>query len=100
MTSHFFKNVLNIMQIEESISSSFAYGFMNESTRNEVYSGPGVKAEVSLNYRPEENYHFGLAFGWNHFGISRDMRFDGEDISGRHLSATWATLGLNWAVYF
>lgn len=100
MTSHFFKNVLNIMELEESLSSSLAYGFMNESTRNEVYSGPGVKAELSLNYRPKETYHIGLAFGWNHFGISRDMRFDGEDISGRHLSATWSTLGLNWAIYF
>tara|TARA_B100000925_G_scaffold142604_2_gene106808 strand:- start:4857 stop:5582 length:726 start_codon:yes stop_codon:yes gene_type:complete len=100
MTSHFFKNVLNINAIEESISSSFAYGFMNESTQNEIYSGPGVRAEVSINYRPKENYHFGAAFGWNHFGLSRDMRFEGEDISGRHLSATWATLGLNWAVYF
>jgi hypothetical protein len=100
MTSHFFKNVLNIKELEESLNSSFAYGFMNESTQNEVYSGPGIKAELSLNYRPKENYHFGIAFGWSHFAVTRDMRFDGENISGRHLSATWATLGLNWAVYF
>ena len=81
MTSHFFKNVLNINEIEESISSSFAYGFMNESTRNEVYSRPGVKAEVSLNYRPKEKLPLWPCFWVEPFGLSRDMRFDGEDIS-------------------
>jgi len=100
MTSHFFKNVLNIQEIEESISSSFTYGFFNESTKNEVYSGPGIKAELCINYRPKEKYHFGVSFGWQHYALSRDMRFDGEDISARHLSATWATLGINWGVYF
>ncbi len=99
-TTHFFKNVLGIKTIEEKISSNFGYGFMNESIRNETYSGPGIMAEIGINYRPTQNYHYGISFQWNHYGLSRDVRFDGEDISGRHLSATWAAMGFNWSVYF
>ena len=99
-TTHFFKNVLGISSIEEKISSNFGYGFMNESVRNETYSGPGVVAELGINYRLTQNYHYGISFQWNHYGLSRDVRFDGEDISNRHLSATWAAIGLNWSVYF
>ena len=100
LVTHYLGPLLGINNLEESVSSNFGFAFMGESFRNETYSGPGVKADFGLNIRPAEDYYYGLEFSWNHYAVTRDVRFDGEDVANRHLSLTWASIGVNWGFYF
>ena len=99
-TSHFLAPLFNIENLEEKISSNFGYAFMTESVRDDTYSGPGIKCDFGLLIRTSENYHYGLELSWHHYGVSRDINFDGENISNRHLSLTWASIGLNLGINF
>ena len=98
--SSFIRDILKYDKFYETITGSVAVARMNENFLSENFWGPGIRADWGIHYRFSKYFHWGLKFSWNHYTVRRSEAFLDEPQDPRHLSLTWLSLGIEWALYF
>ncbi|HAZ14374.1 MAG: hypothetical protein A2X86_19290 [Bdellovibrionales bacterium GWA2_49_15] len=96
----YIQDFLGYEKMFETITASGSFIRIHESYKNENYTGPGIRADYGVHYRFSKAMHLGLKFSYNLFSTKRPEGFVDEPQSIRHLSISWTSVALDFAIYF
>lgn len=95
--------IRKLIPLRNLFTTTYAYvtgNYLNQTYTTKTYLGPGILTQFGLHMRQNPTFHYGLKFTYNLSQVTRSAESEDEKRSARSLVLSWASVGVDLALYF
>lgn len=84
----------------EFMGAGIAYTILNDSVRSKTFHGPGLRADLGLQYRLSQTYFWGFTASYQISSVADSENPDDVSYGKRNLVLNWLTFGIELGIVF